>query len=55
MSEPRGVSFMREAPIHEAVIEMRPMFIRRQPSFGIDSMDDIAAMQSRMNHQYEHM
>jgi hypothetical protein len=46
---------MREAPIHEAVIEMRPMFIRRQPSFGIDSMDDIAAMQSRMNHQYEHM
>ena len=50
----RGNSFQMEAPIHEAVIEMRPMFIRR-PSFGIDSMDDIAEMQSRMNHQFEHM
>lgn len=43
-----------QAPQHEAVIEMRPMFIR-QPTFGIDSMDDISSMQSRMNHQYEHM
>lgn len=48
-------SFEMQAPIHEAVIEMRPMFIRKPRSFGIDSMDDIEAMQSRMNHQFEHM